>query len=129
MPQFHSAAADAAGEGLDVFTRSYIAAAYWTDTGDDEQPDSETPMAVESIVAAKLDCAHFQQHVGAWLELAYAEGYTPEQAGIDFWLTRNHHGSGFWDRGLECGERLTEATDDYGSCDLYEGDDGLLYLE
>jgi hypothetical protein len=23
-----------------------------------------------------------------------------EQAGIDFWLTRNRHGAGYWDRGL-----------------------------
>lgn len=46
------------------------------------------------------------------------------QAGHDFWLTRNGHGAGFWDRGHisdeadEALERLTEASKPYGSCDL-----------
>jgi hypothetical protein len=44
-------------------------------------------------------------------------------------LTRNGHGSGFWDRGLgKVGEQLTAACGPYGSSDLYVGDDGKVYV-
>jgi hypothetical protein len=40
------------------------------------------------------------------------------QIGHDFWLTRNRHGAGFWDRGLgERGRRLTDAAHVYGETD------------
>lgn len=56
------------------------------------------------------------------------DSYTDEQVAHDFSLTRNHHGVGFWDRGLgETGEALTEAAHGYGDLYLYVGDDGLLY--
>jgi hypothetical protein len=36
------------------------------------------------------------------------------QCGHDFILTANHHGAGFWDRGLGArGDRLTKASDGY----------------
>lgn len=55
-------------------------------------------------------------------------GCTPAQVGHDFWLTRNRHGAGFWDRGYgEDGDRLSEAAKVYGSFDLYVGDDGRIY--
>jgi hypothetical protein len=53
---------------------------------------------------------------------------SPTQAGHDFWLTRNGHGAGFWDRGLgEVGRRLTDACKPYGSAYLYVGDNGMIY--
>jgi len=43
----------------------------------------------------------------------------PEQAGHDFALTRNDHGTGFWDRGLGAqGDRLSKACQPYGSIEL-----------
>lgn len=52
-----------------------------------------------------------------------------QQIAHDFWLTRNGHGAGFWDRGLgDLGDKLTEASKSYGSSDLYVGDDNLIYL-
>lgn len=51
------------------------------------------------------------------------------RAGHDFWLTRNGHGCGFWDRGLgSLGDKLTKAAKVYGSADIYVGDDGKLYM-
>lgn len=53
----------------------------------------------------------------------------PGQVGHDFYLTRNGHGAGFWDRGLgDVGDRLSEAARVYGTSELYPGDDGRLYL-
>src|SRR5215213_9921810 len=50
------------------------------------------------------------------------------QAGHDFWLTRNRHGAGFWDRGLgDLSNRLSDASKVYGEVDLYVGDDGQIY--
>jgi hypothetical protein len=46
--------------------------------------------------------------------------WEPEQAGHDFWLTRNGHGAGFWDRGNgAAGDRLTEASKSYGQGRLW----------
>lgn len=56
---------------------------------------------------------------------------TSEQAGVDFWLTRNGHGAGFWDRGLEdVGDRLTAACGwrtEFPEVNLYIGDDGKIH--
>ena len=55
-------------------------------------------------------------------------GIDAAQAGHDFYLTRNRHGAGFWDRGLgEIGDRLTDAAHVYGMLEFYVGDDGALY--
>lgn len=54
----------------------------------------------------------------------------PAQIGHDFWLTRNGHGAGFWDRGLgERGQRLTKASKVFGSVNLILGDDKKLHIE
>lgn len=53
-----------------------------------------------------------------------ASGQDDAQIGHDFWLTRNRHGAGFWDRGLGAvGSRLTDASHVYGEVYLYVGDD------
>lgn len=47
------------------------------------------------------------------------------QVGHDFWLTRNGHGAGFWDRGLGAlGDELTKRCKPYGEASLYVGDNG-----
>lgn len=58
----------------------------------------------------------------------YLNAYEYGQLAHDFWLTRNGHGAGFWDRGIgELGSELTEAAKVHGSVDLYVGDDGQIY--
>ena len=49
--------------------------------------------------------------------------------GHDFWLTRNRHGAGFWDRGYPeaIGKALTDAAHAEGSADWCVGDDGNIY--
>lgn len=58
-----------------------------------------------------------------------SDGSTPfECAGHDFWLTRNGHGAGFWDRGLgDLGTRLAMSARAYGSQTLMLGHDGKIY--
>lgn len=129
---------------LDNFTRGYIVAALWS-TNDESTPEGGEPLdknydvedlASETLDCIVADCEKFQRDNAADLVL-YAEmmrkydpsqGTIDEYAGHDFWLTRNGHGAGFWDRGLgDVGDRLTKASKPYGSCDLYVGDDGKVY--
>jgi hypothetical protein len=85
------------------------------------------------------DCGAFQRSAGHLLAQAYLRPVTrarttaPEgMAGHDFWLTRNGHGAGFWDRTpLEkgkLGDELTKLCKAFGESDLYWGDDGGIYL-
>jgi hypothetical protein len=70
----------------------------------------------------------FQSFVTANSADIEASGLNPRQVGQDFWLTRNGHGTGFWDRGLgTIGDRLTAAAKAYGPFDLYVGDDSGVY--
>lgn len=56
------------------------------------------------------------------------DGMTADMVGHDFYMTRNGHGVGFWDRGLgELGDWLTRMSDPFGEASLYVGDDGLIY--
>ncbi len=61
--------------------------------------EREAPDNVDALAQASLD---FSRH------------------GHDFWLTRNGHGAGFWDRGYgQLGDDLTQAAKVYGSADVY----------
>jgi len=110
---------------MDTFTRAYVEAALWSSLGEDEQPLDDVygpeDIAPETLAQMSEDCAAFQEAEAADLE-------DPERDGHDFWLTRNGHGAGFWDRGYgPRGEWLTKAAHVYGSVDLYVGDDGKIY--
>jgi hypothetical protein len=85
-------------------------------------------LAPATIQSFKEDCTDFAQ---SNTELIHSSNMELEQVGHDFWLTRNGHGAGFWDRNLGVtGDKLSEAATvygTYGGCDLYVGDDGLIY--
>jgi len=120
----------------DKFTQAYIECALWTGVIG-TAPDADEPeydldpdlLAPETLAGMIADCADFQaSNESALLSASEQYGYTDEQAGHDFWLTRNGHGAGFWDRGLGAiGDMLTDASKVYGSCDLYLGDNGKIY--
>ena len=117
---------------LGPFLQGYVHAMFWTECNAD-RPELENatfedlaPVTLQQIVA---DCDAFCSSYFSTLEQAYRTGYAPNQAGIDYWLTRNGHGAGFWDRGLrELGDRLAKFAKIDGTLDLYRDDDGLLYL-
>lgn len=111
----------------ETFLEGYIECALWSSTNDDGKPlDSigDIDLSDELLETMKQDAEAFES---ANSEL-YREVMSDVQAGHDFWLTRNGHGAGFWDRGLgELGETLTTKAKEYGGFDLYIGDDGKLY--
>lgn len=58
------------------------------------------------------------------------DGLKSDRVGHDFWLTRNGHGAGFWDRGLgELGDWLTQQCKLYGEASLWVGEDGRVYYQ
>lgn len=64
------------------------------------------------------------------LQIAFEE-QSPESFGHDIWLTRNHHGAGFWDGdySYEVEEVLMEAIKVLRGVNLVLGDDMKLYFE
>lgn len=131
-------------KSLDVFTRHYIIAALWS-SNDESDESGGNPMddnysiedlSIEALQECKNDCETFQivnrENLRLYYEhFRYSEHGYRELAGHDFWLTRNRHGVGFWDRGLpdDLGERLTEASHKFKECHPYIGDDGQIYIE
>lgn len=127
MPEFildhGSPEASATFAKLDSFTQGYIEAAFWL-IDEDDKDATFADLAPEALADMVQVCRYFQD--GNTADLAEIDGH---QAGVDFWLTRNHHGAGFWDRGHgPKGDRLTTAAHVYGSTDLYRGDDGRVYV-
>lgn len=122
---------------LDDFTRHYIIAGLWScpisetnDSGIDSEYGIED-LTVPALLRCIHDCKNFQESNGRVLACAYnCIGYTEEQAGHDFWLTRNRHGAGFWDRGLRLnlGRLLTDMAHPYGDIRFYV-QDGKVGIE
>jgi hypothetical protein len=115
-------------EDLDDMVTAYVECALWAGADEDSNPlddnygpDDVSPEALAEIAA---ECRDFYRDNAE--DLA---NVTAEQAGHDFYLTRNGHGAGFWDRGLgELGDRLSAATKPYGTSDMYVGDDMRLHV-
>lgn len=109
----------------------YLEAVEFTDFGDDDQPEHGSNFADAALLQAREDCAAFIDTVSnhGLLDEYIRKGGTVEQFGHDFWLTRNRHGVGFWDRGLGgLGQQLTHHAHKFGSRYAYQGDDALVYF-
>jgi hypothetical protein len=119
---------------LDAFTKGYFEAAFFTEcNSDNEELENATfsDVHISSLNAVIDDCTFWQNDNAALLNEAYERDYDAEQAGRDYWYTRNGHGVGFWDRkqldenGL--GEKLSNACR-YREVYLYRGDNGRVYF-
>lgn len=111
----------------DVFTQAYLDCAWWTATSPEGEPLDHNPPAWSDAAEnqARRECAEFQKANADDLR-----GLITAQAGHDFWLTRNRHGAGFWDRGYDedVAQRLTDAAHKAGSRDVLVGDDDMVYF-
>ncbi len=121
---------------LDEFTRSYLETMLWTEEehiADDDGWKSYFSSIHQSAIDSSVnDCHAFQMQNSDTLEDAFDHGYSMSQAGHDFWLTRNHHGAGFWDRDElsgELGKKLTDESQKFGECSVGAGDQGEIYID
>jgi hypothetical protein len=130
------------GERLDDFTLAYIEAALWSSNDDSDESGGEPldsnysidDLDPDTLAMMADECRRFQEENAADLaRYDHPEWTAAELGGHDFWLTRNHHGAGFWDRSKclpeDAGKRLTSASHKYGEYYLYLGDDGVIYGE
>lgn len=120
--------------------KDYAECALWSSMDDNGEPlDSNytiSDISQETMDAMQKDVDDFLSKVSdddfnLWEEHGFSIGH-------DFWLTRNHHGAGFWDRYIqgntieqmkveEAGKRLTAIAHQFPEVDLYIGDDGKIY--
>jgi hypothetical protein len=118
-----------------------LAALLWSSTDPEtgeplDHVDAEpTPELCERV---RADWAQFQtmaenlgfdaeQHCARMLH-PDCEGNAWNAAAHDFILTRNHHGSGFWDSGRWCepwGDKLTKLAHQFGELSCCVGPDGI----
>jgi hypothetical protein len=130
---------------LDTFLEHYVICALWLSSdlnSDDENDDTSLrdlgcdidDIHPDTLASMRADCEDFLS-LDSWKEAYSAGAWTLEQGGHDFWLTRNGHGTGFWDRYwsseeefYDLGRRLTDDSKIYGSCYLEVGDDERIYL-
>lgn len=111
---------------LDAFERAYLESMLWSST-DNSRDDGGDPLdanytvedvADDTVIAAQEDCAKFREIVREKLPAIKID---TAQGGHDFWLTRNHHGRGFWDgdwdgpEGIE-GRALTDIAQEFPEC-------------
>lgn len=112
---------------FEIFFAGYLATALWssTDEGGESLDALYSPddLSEKTREKQRAECLDFVTANAADLT-----GIKPTEAGHLFWLNRNGHGAGFWDRGLgERGDRLSDAAKVYGAVDLYLGDDGVIH--
>ena len=101
---------------LDLFNRSYVECALW----------SADDIADEAKAKMTADCEAFMDANAEALK-----DYPAHAAGHDFWLTRNHHRTSFWEVDHVTQEQcdlLIASAHGYGECNLYVGDDGKIYV-
>lgn len=121
---------------LDEFTEGYIEAALWSTTDDCDDPLDKhygpADISAECLTKMVEDCRAFQEENVFPIQAYNGPVKSAERAaGIDFWLTRNRHGSGFWDSPSEwpggADKLLTERAHEYPEVNLYVGDDKLIH--
>lgn len=125
----------------DTFIRSYLETALWSSTMMPENDDVSdlsyfshgcdvNDCSLETIIGAKRDCDGFRESNDVDLD---ATGDDDGRNGHNFWLSRNGHGAGFFDRCDEVGTRLQDAARAFGEVNLYHvGDvdnDAIVYSD
>lgn len=120
----------------DAFIRSYLETALWSSTMMPENDDASDcsyfshgcdvdDCSLETVIGAKRDCDGFRESNDVDLD---ATGDDCGRNGHNFWLSRNGHGAGFFDRCDVIGTRLQDAARVYGEVNLYhvgDDDDGI----
>lgn len=120
-----------------MFIAGYMEAAFWSSNDESDEQGGEpldanydkSDLDPDTKGRMERDCLRFMEQNADDLAVGDADS---AQAGHDFWLTRNGHGAGFWDRpklygGKAVADRLSAACKVFGEYDLYVGDDKMIY--
>jgi hypothetical protein len=119
-------------ETLDInkILENYLICALWTDEEQIKEKNENVDITIGNVSEdsknkALSDIKKFVKVAGKALK-----GLTMEEIGHNLWLTRNGHGTGFWDRGYveKVSDKLTKCAKELGSLDIYVGDDEKLHF-
>ena len=112
---------------------SYLVAALWSSVDENNEPFDDTftihDISQEDLVKSKEDISEFMKMASDLLD---GEDIADSEIGHLFWLNRNGHGVGFWDRKFnneETGDKLSAICDSFGEVYVYTGDDGKVYFQ
>ena len=111
---------------MNAFTLGYLEAAIWSSTDETGEPLDHNygidDFAPETLAKAIEDCDKFlAENIDDVI-------YRLEEAGNDFWLSRNRHGAGYFDGDwADVGDKLQSAAVAFGEVYIYVGDDNLIY--
>jgi len=104
------------GREEQAFRDAYVECALWAN-GQDEVSDADADILHREAYDFLAD-----EHAVRLIQAAMhrRRGYDWTSAGHDFYLTREGHGAGFWDRGLGMvGDALTVVAKPWGSSDYF----------
>jgi hypothetical protein len=118
-----------------LFFGGYITAALCSSDSDTEASLSDNyfkeNIEADTLSQMQRDCEKFYTEND--LETLLKDDYqNMEQAGHDFWFTRNGHGVGFWERewidllGEEASKKLTDSSRAFGEYYLEESDGKVI---
>ena len=104
-----------------LFLNAYLQAIDFTECGEMDQPQAGADLDEDFLRESVIDCLAFYSRIQCFLS-----DDNIEQAGHDFWLTRNGHGAGFWDRpeiyGKLNSESFTKYSENFGVVNAYFGE-------
>lgn len=125
---------------FEEFFLAYVEAALYISTDNSDESGGEPldrnydrdDIAPDTLTKMRADCQKFWDENEHLLTIDHFKGSMPvTHGGTDFWMTRNRHGSGFWDGEWfePAGKVLTDAAHKFGECDLYVGDDDKIHVQ
>lgn len=124
---------------LNAMVAGYLACAIWS-SGNAEETDELYGFDADDFSDAARKqayalCLQFATDNATPLQayidhIRHPENSPSSMAGHDLWLTRNGHGTGFWDRNAGyAGSLLTDAAKKLGEMHVWVDEDSELYFE
>ena len=107
---------------------SYLEAALWS-SGEEGEFDGYTIYDFDSDTKQKMRTV-VEKWMASNADAIKKSGLSFDQIGHDLWLTRNRHGAGFFDRGLEkeIEDKLEASAQALGECNLY-AESGKVFVD
>lgn len=91
------------------FFNAYLECINFTETGDINEPESGADLDPDFLRESLIDCLAFYSRIACYLS-----DEEVSQAGHDFWLSRNGHGAGFFDRDYAMADKFQTWAEAYG---------------
>ena len=120
-------------DSLGVFEKAFLSALLWSE--DDPNRNYEPfdshytihDFSEDALIKISMECHRFKLVAYEYTTWSLYNNKIAERAGRDFALTRNGHGTGFWDRpdiyGKEDAKILTVMSDCFGEIYVYVNDE------